>query len=180
MEEGLHEIAEIDIFGDVALVRRLAWEPWLVVAAGGCILAFACAASGTGFSGGLPAFALSLALLVASFAVHELVHGLFFKIFGGRACHVSYGAKAGMLYTRSSGCRLPKGQFIVVLMAPTVVVSVLFAWAGMALMMEADLAVCAILHLSGCVGDWEMVRAIVSTPGVTMVEDTECGVRLLG
>ncbi len=180
MGEGLHEIADIDIFGDEALLRRLAWEPWLVVAAGGCILACACVVSGTGFTGGFPGFVVSLALLVASFAVHELVHGLFFKIFGGRACHVSFGAKAGMLYTRSDGCQLPKGQFIVVLMAPTIVVSALFAWAGAALMMEADLAACAILHLSGCVGDWEMVRAIVSTPGVTMVEDTECGVRLLG
>ncbi len=180
MEEGLHEIGEIDIFGDEALLRRLAWEPWLVVAAGGVALACVCAVSGTGFTGGLPAFALSLALLAASFAVHELVHGLFFKIFGGRACHVSFGAKAGMLYTRSAGCRLPKGQFIVVLMAPTVVVTALLAWAGAALMMEADLAACAILNLSGCVGDWEMVRAIVSTPGVTMVEDTERGVKLLG
>ncbi len=171
---------EVDVLGDAVLQRRMLVQSVLVLALGLALSLIAAAFGGwTIFRDG---WAVLWAVLVtmASLAVHELVHALFFLIMSRGRCHVSFGAAAGFLYTRTDDCMLPKGLFICVLLAPTVLVTAGIVAAGFALSFPAESLIVAAVHLSGCVGDWDMAKAIATTPHVTHVKDSETGCILLG
>ena len=90
------------------------------------------------------------------------------------------GAAAGFLYTRTDDCMLPKGRFVCVLLAPTILVTAGIVAAGFVLSYPAESLIVAAVHLSGCVGDWDMAGTIATTSHVTHVKDSETGCILLG
>ena len=96
------------------------------------------------------------AVSAASFAVHELVHAVFFKLL----------APAGA-----------RRRYMAICLAPTVVLTVAFAlgfaFSGYPLLCY----LAAGLHLSGCVGDWYYVRTILRDRRIVACEDTSFGVR---
>ena len=117
-----------------------------------------------------------------SFALHECVHALFFKVFGPSGSHVTFGwnLDAAMIYACAEGIVYSRERYLAIVLAPTIIVMsaafVLGAFSGYSL---ASWVVC-VLHLSGCTGDWFYARAIVSDPRIRWCEDEAWGVRFYG
>lgn len=171
---------EVDVLGDAVLQRRMLVQSVVVLALGLALSLIASAFAGWTLFRDVWAVLWTVLVTMASLAVHELVHALFFLIMSRGRCHVSFGAAAGFLYTRTDDCMLSKGLFICVLLAPTVLVTAGIVAVGFALSFPAESLIVAAVHLSGCVGDWDMAGTIGTTPHVTHVKDSETGCILLG
>lgn len=119
------------------------------------------------------------AVSAASFAVHELVHAAFFKLFAPAGARVTFGAnlETCMIYACAEGVVYSRRRYMVICLAPTVVVTTTFAL-GLAFSGYPLLCYLAAgLHLSGCVGDWYYVRTILRDRRIVACEDTSFGVR---
>lgn len=195
----MRKIADIHVFEDKPFQRGMVRMSAAVLAAGAVIGAAwvllgpprsselsAVVLGGAGSALGLPGLVWwLLAVLcgcVASFAVHELVHGLLFKLFAPPGTRVTFGAnwKMGMLYACAEGIVYTRRRYLVIALAPTVVVTALLVVLGLAGSRPLACYIVALVHLSGCTGDWEYVRAIVGDPRITHCEDTAWGVRFFG
>ena len=125
---------------------------------------------------------LPAAATFVSFALHECVHALFFKVFGPSGSHVTFGWNLGvaMIYACAEGIVYSRERYLAIVLAPTIIVTgaafALGAFSGYSL---ASWVVC-VLHLSGCTGDWFYARAIVSDPRIRWCEDEVWGVRFYG
>ena len=119
------------------------------------------------------------AVSMASFAVHELVHAVFFKLFAPAGARVTFGAnlETCMIYACAEGVVYSRRRYMVICLAPTVVLTAAFAlgfaFSGYPLLCY----LAAGLHLSGCVGDWYYVRTILRDRCIVACEDTSFGVR---
>ncbi|MCH3968010.1 MAG: DUF3267 domain-containing protein [Atopobiaceae bacterium] len=172
-------IRDIDLFDDQDLLRRITLTS-LVTLGVGVALVVAWLVSGWSHEQVGPLWLVgAVVATLVSFGVHELVHGVLFKVYGGSKAHVSFGARAGMLYATAPGLVLTRHRFEVVLMAPTILVSlaslVPLVW-GCPLMC----VVVCLIHLSGCAGDWAFARIIHQDHLVVTCEDTDRGIRLYG
>ena len=122
------------------------------------------------------------AVSAASFAVHELVHGVFFKLLAPVGAKVTFGAnrETAMIYACAEGVVYSRRRYVAVCLAPTAVVTTTlalgFAFSGYPLLCY----LAAGLHLSGCVGDWYYVRTILRDRRIVACEDTSFGVRFFG
>ena len=122
------------------------------------------------------------AVSMASFAVHELVHGVFFKLLALASAHVTFGAnrETCMIYASPRGLCIRAGGTWRFAWRPTVVVTAAFAlgfaFSGYPLLCY----LAAGLHLSGCTGDWYYVRTILRDRRIAACEDTSFGVRFFG
>lgn len=127
-------------------------------------------------------FALGAVAMFVSLAVHELVHGLFFKLFASAGARVTFGAnwKAGMLYACAEGIVYTRRQYLVVALAPTVVVTAVALAAGLASGWPLLGYIVAVVHLSGCTGDWCYAAAIIGDARITHCEDCAWGVQFYG
>lgn len=120
-----------------------------------------------------------VAVSAASFAVHELVHAVFFKLLAPAGAHVTFGAnrETCMIYACAEGVVYSRVRYVAICLASTVVLTVAFAlgfaFSGYPLLCY----LAAGLHLSGCVGDWYYVRTILRDRRIIACEDTSFGVR---
>lgn len=114
-----------------------------------------------------------------SLGVHELVHGLLFLLFAPRGSRVTFGVnwKAGMLYACAEGVVYRRRHYLVIVLGPTVVLTVGLLAASSASAWPVLWYTLAVLHLSGCTGDWGYVGAIVRDRRIAYCEDTDWGVR---
>ncbi|MGI6755816.1 MAG: DUF3267 domain-containing protein [Atopobiaceae bacterium] len=173
-------VGVVDILGDRSSQLQMVRWSWVILAFGiatAVILWFAL------FRGQEPrGYLWLLAAVGISFAVlpvHELIHAAAFKLMGGLHVPVHFGATYGMLMTSAEGVILTRSRFVVVLLAPAVVVSVALL-AGLCAAGYPLLAwVVCVLHLSGCTGDFGMVKEILRTHEASHVEDCSFGIRLL-
>lgn len=119
---------------------------------------------------------------IASLGAHELVHAFFFKQYAPPGTRVSFGSNAGMgmLYASAEGVLYTRGQYLVIALAPSIVVSLLIIALGMGLRWPLWTFIVATAHLVGCTGDWGCVRAIVADPAIAWCEDTSYGVAFFG
>lgn len=64
------------------------------------------------------------AVSAASFAVHELVHGVFFKLLASAGAQVTFGAnrETAMIFACAEGVVYSRRRYVAVCLAPTVVV----------------------------------------------------------
>lgn len=185
----MRTLGDIDFFGDDTLRQRLVHASvWLII--GGAALAMALSVvAGTGVieemralpgDWGAAMWPLAMAALsVVALPVHELVHALFMRVLGGPGTRVSFGYQAGMLYAGCPGLVLSKPRFVVVLLAPAVLVTVALLGLGLALGYPFMTLWAAVLHLSGCSGDILAAGAILRERACTHCRDTERGVELL-
>lgn len=137
---------------------------------------------GQGFIDYLCWIAWVIVAAALSLGVHELVHGACFKAFAPRGTRVTFGAnwKRGMLYASAEGIIYTRAQYMVIALAPTVVVTALLVAAGFACGCPVAGMFAAVLHLSGCTGDWCYVRELRRDPLITHCEDTAYGVCFYG
>lgn len=121
-----------------------------------------------------------VALIFALFALHEFCHGIIFKWAGARP---RYGAKLlhGFLpifYATAPGHELTKQQFMIVAVAPTMLVNL----TGILLMalpspLRYVLVLPLSIHFVGCVADWWMLYVVARLPNDVLIEDTKTGFR---
>lgn len=188
-ESPMRTLGDIDFFGDDVLRQRLVRASvWLLI--GGAALAVALSVvAGTGVIEEMRALPgdwgaamwplVMAALSVVALPVHELVHALFMRVLGGPGTRVSFGYQAGMLYAGCPGLVLSKPRFVVVLLAPAVLVTAALLGLGLALGYPFMTLWAAVLHLSGCSGDILAAGAILRERSCTHCRDTERGVELL-
>ena len=121
---------------------------------------------------------LSLVLLAALLGVHEALHGLAMAAFGARprfgAAMVARVAPA--LYTTAPGHRFTRGQYLVVALAPAVLVSAAGAAACLT-PVGVFLALPLAGHLAGCIGDFAATIRLLREPPGTACEDLRDGIR---
>ncbi|MBM6775603.1 DUF3267 domain-containing protein [Olsenella profusa] len=173
-------LADIDVLGDAALqgrIARLSGALALVGLAGGVAAGLASGADG----GAVATPWWWVALVAATFLalpVHELVHAAAFKLLAP-GCRVTFGLEGAFLYTSAAGTVLPRGRMVVVLLAPSVVVTAALALGALAAGCPALAVLLAAAHLAGCAGDLLMAVAVLREPACTHVRDTEHGIDLL-
>ncbi|WP_291289434.1 DUF3267 domain-containing protein [Enorma sp.] len=123
-------------------------------------------------------FAMAAIATAASLIVHELVHGVYFKLFAPRGARVTFGAnwKRGMLYACADGIVYTRCQYLVIALAPTFAVTALLVLAGVAFGRPVVGVFAAVLHLTGCAGDWAYAEEIHRDPAIAFCMDTDWGV----
>lgn len=135
----------------------------------------------SGFSVAIPpALFQNVALaLIAVMIVHELVHGLFYRLFSGR--RPRFGFQGLFPYTAApSGVYFPRRQFLVVGLSPLVLLTAV----GLLLMVIAPVSLVPFLlffvafNASGAAGDLIMVSQLLTFSSDTVMEDNDSGVIL--
>ena len=117
--------------------------------------------------------------VIITFGLHELLHGLAIRYYGHRP---RYGMRLdlGVLYATTDNALVPRNQFIVIALAPLVVIGI----GGMALMVLASGAVAyylglmIVLNTSGAVGDLWMVYEVLRYPPHALVRDEADRIRI--
>lgn len=177
----MRKVLEVDILNDAGtqrLVGRWGLVPLGVGALGAAVLVLV---GGAGAEletlGWCWWAALALGYLV-SLPVHELVHAACFKLLGGRGTRVRFGFQAGMLYAGCPGRRFARGRFLVVLLAPLVLLTCVYVVLGF--LGDAPLLAWALvwLHASGCAGDAYFAWLVLRHPEARLCEDTSVGFTL--
>lgn len=111
--------------------------------------------------------------------LHELVHGLAILVLGHRPRY-GHGIVSGMPYlsTTAPGVRFSRPAFVWVALAPSVLITLtlaaVVAWGPHG----GWFILPAVVHLSGCAGDWFLVSRALKAPPGTRIEDLESGMRL--
>jgi hypothetical protein len=119
--------------------------------------------------------AVGFLLLVPVLILHEICHGAGFHMAGAKP---RYGLKlvGGMpcLYAAAPGRWLTRWQYVLVGIAPTIVVNVagLILMAGLPDIRHA-LVWSLSMHFCGCIGDWTFLRRVLKLPPATEFEDAE-------
>jgi hypothetical protein len=133
------------------------------------------------FRFGLPEVGLSLFGMAVTIVLHELVHGLTMRVFGARPL---YGVlwKQAAFYATSPGYGFRRNSYLMIALAPLVVLSLL-AVLGMALLpgtgWVALFALCAVINGSGASGDLWMAGIVIRYPRSAYVVDERDGMRIL-
>lgn len=107
--------------------------------------------------------------------LHELIHGLFFKVFNKEA-KVRFGFKNGFAYATSPDSFYTKGQFIWICLAPFILISsALIILVALDFIPILFFIPVASMHAASCVGDFYWVLILVLKPKTIRVQDTESG-----
>lgn len=127
---------------------------------------------------------LALLCFLIILVVHELIHGLFFKIFKPEN-KVTFGIvwKSGMAYATSPGSHYTRVQMLVITLAPFVcLTSFLTLIYALNLMSLMGYTLLAAMHAAGCTGDFYYTYLLTCkfTNQKILVEDTESGLRIYG
>lgn len=124
---------------------------------------------------------LALVILIATtFAVlvlHELVHGLFFWLF--TRSRPRFGFKGAYAYAAAPGWYIPRPQFLIVGLAPLVLISLvgLLILSVTAPPVSLVFLVALILNATGAIGDLYMVVRLLFAPRDLLIEDEGEGIR---
>ena len=119
-------------------------------------------------------------LFILLLCIHEAIHGLFFKLFCPEN-PVKYGFKwkSLMAYATSPGSLYNRQQFMVIALAPFVLISLALTL-GLALGWLSDTlyVVLAACHAAGCVGDfyYAYLLLVKFARADIRIEDTETGI----
>ncbi|MFR3451500.1 MAG: DUF3267 domain-containing protein [Collinsella sp.] len=128
-----------------------------------------------------PLVDLPVVAIPATFAVHELVHALFFRHYAPPGAQITFGSnlKMGMIYASAEGVVYPRDAYLVIALAPSIIVTLLVIVLGIGFRWPLWTIVVATAHLSVHQG-LGYVRAIRSDPTIAYCEDTAWGVSFYG
>jgi hypothetical protein len=112
-----------------------------------------------------------LAAIIITVVLHEALHGLVALLLGHKT---SFGIKLPLVYVTFPG-KLPRGHFMLVALAPLVVLDVLFllVYTWRALRLFSDLSI--IINTIGAVADMWIVIRLLRAPRGSMIQDTKTG-----
>jgi hypothetical protein len=122
-------------------------------------------------------------IFVASLLVvvlHELIHGWVMQMFGAKP---EYGIlwKSMMFFTTSPGYAYPRNQYVVVALAPFVLISILFIlgiWLLQGTLWVALLGICGTINASGAVGDMWITAIVLRYAPHALIVDERDGIRV--
>lgn len=121
---------------------------------------------------------LGVGILFILVVIHELIHGLFFKVFNPNG-KVAFGFKNGMAYATSPNSFYSKWKFIIILLSPFVFITVaLYILMLLGVINAIVFTIFASLHASCCVGDFYMTFLVAKQAKGVLVEDTDVGINL--
>lgn len=129
---------------------------------------------------GLGETGLAFVGVIATFALHELTHGVFMRMLGAAP---RFGAmwKRLMLYTTSPGFFFRRNDYALITLAPLGLLSALVVL-GMALAQGtawvALLALCGAVNASGAIGDMWITLIVLRYPRTAYVMDERDGIRV--
>jgi hypothetical protein len=121
-----------------------------------------------------------LLVLILIPVLHELVHGICMRIFGA---HPRYGFlwKAMAFYATAPGYAFPRGRYLIIALAPLVVLSLAAvvlmpllsgsAWVGL-------FVIIATLNATGAIGDMWITALVLRYPAHAYLMDERDGVRI--
>lgn len=124
-------------------------------------------------------FLLQFVFLCALLVLHELIHGFFFKILGKPGTRVKFGFKKGMAYATSPGSFYRPKAFLIIALAPFVLLSLaLTLLAALGWLNPLSYVLLASLHAAGCVGDFYLSYVVLRQKSDDWIEDTESGINI--
>jgi Putative zincin peptidase len=107
-------------------------------------------------------------LLIPITLVHEIIHGVAYSVFGGK---VKYGFKGIYAYTQEvSGVVLHRTKFLIVLLAPVTVISVISVIIG-----NSIGSILFLLNFLGSIGDILMAIYLVKSDSNSYILDRDYG-----
>jgi len=118
--------------------------------------------------------------LLLTIVLHELVHGLAIRLFGGKP---TYGVilKGLMFYATASGHAFRRDQYIGVALAPLVLGSLAGAVLLMLPLSDAlawIISICAAINVTGAIGDLWITAVVLRYPSTAYVVDEKDGMRI--
>lgn len=114
------------------------------------------------------------AALVTVVFLHEGVHGAVAVLFGHRPI---FGFKPPLVYVTFTG-KIPHGQFILIALAPFVVLNGLFAILFVSELLKTYSYFCLLINTLGAAGDlWILLKLLPQKRG-TLVQDTKTGIEV--
>jgi hypothetical protein len=118
--------------------------------------------------------------ILLALGLHELTHGLVMQLFGAKP---EYGIlwKGLMLYATSPGYAYHRNNYVVILLAPFLFLSILVIlgiWLVQGTAWVALLALCGVFNASGAVGDIWIATIVLQYPTTAFVMDERDGVRV--
>lgn len=125
---------------------------------------------------------IPIALFFGILVLHELIHGVFISIYGGKPC---YGAGIAYFifpyfYTTTNTIFL-RNQFIVILIAPLILISLVAIGLMVAFPSFAHwIFLSFLINALGAVGDLWMTRELLRYPEHVLLEDQETGTIIYG
>ncbi|MBY4798258.1 DUF3267 domain-containing protein [Collinsella sp. AGMB00827] len=166
--------------GVVALAGGLAGVLWFSVISE--LLELPVPTDATLLGAGVPFWALwivgVLCAILCSYVLHELIHAALFKILAPSA-RVRLGASwsLGLIFASAEGVSYSRRRYQLIIMAPTVVITGLLVVLGVLTGYSLAAWVVAVIHLTGCTGDWGCFEAVIRDKAIVYCEDTAWGVR---
>lgn len=119
---------------------------------------------------------LGVVSFFALIVIHELIHGLFFKLFNPKG-RVKFGFKNGMAYAASPHSLYSKGRFACISLAPFVLITFsLTLLLSLGVISAFYYVMAASIHGAACVGDFYWIYLILKAPKHALVEDTDQGI----
>jgi len=115
-------------------------------------------------------------LLILMFAIHECIHGIFFKIFSPEN-KVYFGATKGMIYCAIPGGTFTPLTFTISSIAPFIIITAIFiftlflGWFPRGLFFFF-----ATFHAGCCIGDFYWVWKMIKAPKHSTIETTNKGI----
>jgi putative zincin peptidase len=125
----------------------------------------------------LIAFLVIVVAFAAVLILHELVHGLFFWLF--TRSRPRFGFKGVYAYAAAPGWYIPRPQFLIVGLAPLVLISLagLIILPFIALPASLVLIIALIVNAAGAIGDLYVVVRLLFAPRSVLIEDQGEGIR---
>ncbi|MBC2698556.1 MAG: DUF3267 domain-containing protein [ANME-2 cluster archaeon] len=125
---------------------------------------------------------ISVALFVGTMVLHELIHGAFMSKYGGKPI---YGAGIAYFilpyFYATSKTVFPRNQYIVIAIAPLVVISLVVIGIMAAFPSIAHwMFIPFIINASGAVGDMWVTRNVLRYPKHVILEDRKTGLIIYG
>lgn len=122
----------------------------------------------------------NIVAILLTFVLHEATHGLVMRALGARP---QYGViwKRAMLYATSPGFSYRRNSYIVITLAPLVVLSaltVLGIWPMQGTLWVAVLAVCGAFNAAGAIGDVWISTIVLRYAPVARIVDERDGIRV--
>jgi hypothetical protein len=122
---------------------------------------------------------IGLPVVMLVLFIHELIHAAAIRLVGHQP---RIGAKLhkGVLYATADGAYFRRGEFILVALAPLMVISL----AGMLLMMTLPdalgywISLAVVLNAGGAIGDLWMTVVVLQHPATALIRDEEDGIRV--